>query len=217
MAEVQSGSENFLKAIEKYAEEQRNKIRFESESFKKQELEKAEAEGIREAYTLIQREMAAIRTEISSQLSRDEMASRKKIFEKRNKMTENVFEKVTQRLVEFTKTADYEKLMLESVKKIAQALKADDVIFFIKESDLKFADKIKVAYTAERLKDKKLADKIKSAFSPSCEVKSSKEIKIGGITGRSASLGLIADETLDTKLDGQREWFYQNSGLRVTE
>ena len=211
MAEVQSGSENFLKAIEKYAEEQRNKIRFESESFKKQELEKAETEGIREAYTLIQREMAAIRTEISSQLSRDEMASRKKIFEKRNKMTENVFEKVTQRLVEFTKTADYEKLMLESVKKIAQALKADDVIFFIKESDLKFADKIKVAYTAERLKDKKLADKIKSAFSPSCEVKSSKEIKIGGITGRSASLGLIADETLDTKLDGQREWFYQNS------
>lgn len=217
MAEVQSGSENFLKAIEKYAEEQRNKIRFESESFKKQELEKAETEGIREAYTLIQREMAAIRTEISSQLSRDEMASRKKIFEKRNKMTENVFEKVTQRLVEFTKTADYEKIMLESVKKIAQALKADDVIFFIKESDLKFADKIKVAYTAERLKDKKLADKIKSAFSPSCEVKSSKEIKIGGITGRSASLGLIADETLDTKLDGQREWFYQNSGLRVTE
>lgn len=217
MAEVQSGSENFLKAIEKYAEEQRNKIRFESESFKKQELEKAETEGIREAYTLIQREMAAIRTEISSQLSRDEMASRKKIFEKRNKMTENVFEKVTQRLVEFTKTADYEKLMLESVKKIAQALKADDVIFLIKESDLKFADKIKVAYTAERLKDKKLADKIKSAFSPSCEVKSSKEIKIGGITGRSASLGLIADETLDTKLDGQREWFYQNSGLRVTE
>lgn len=217
MAEVQSGSENFLKAIEKYAEEQRNKIRFESESFKKQELEKAETEGIREAYTLIQREMAAIRTEISSQLSRDEMASRKKIFEKRNKMTENVFEKVTQRLVEFTKTADYEKLMLESVKKIAQALKADDVIFFIKESDLKFADKIKVAYTAEKLKDKKLADKIKSAFSPSCEVKSSKEIKIGGITGRSASLGLIADETLDTKLDGQREWFYQNSGLRVTE
>lgn len=217
MAEVQSGSENFLKAIEKYAEEQRNKIRFESESFKKQELEKAEAEGIREAYTLIQREMAAIRTEISSQLSRDEMASRKKIFEKRNKMTENVFEKVTQRLVEFTKTADYEKLMLESVKKIAQALKADDVIFFIKERDLKFADKIKAAYTAEKLKDKKLADKIKSAFSPSCEVKSSKEIKIGGITGRSASLGLIADETLDTKLDGQREWFYQNSGLRVTE
>lgn len=217
MAEVQSGSENFLKAIEKYAEEQRNKIRFESESFKKQELEKAETEGIREAYTLIQREMAAIRTEISSQLSRDEMASRKKIFEKRNKMTENVFEKVTQKLVEFTKTADYEKLMLESVKKIAQALKADDVIFLIKESDLKFADKIKVAYTAERLKDKKLADKIKSAFSPSCEVKPSKEIKIGGITGRSASLGLIADETLDTKLDGQREWFYQNSGLRVTE
>lgn len=216
MAEVQSNSDNFLKAIEKYAEEQRNKIRFESESFKKQELEKAESEGLREAYTLIQREMAAIRTEISSQLSRDEMASRQKLFEKRNQMTDTVFEKVAEKLTEFTKTADYEKLLLESVKKIAQALKAEDVIFFVKESDLRFAEKIKFAYTSEILKDKKFSDKIKSAFSPSCEVKTSKEIKIGGITGRSASLGLIADETLDTKLDGQREWFYQNSGLRVT-
>lgn len=217
MAEVQSGSENFLKAIEKYAEEQRNQIRFESETFKKKELEKAESEGLREAYSLIQREMSAIRTEISSQLSRDEIASRKKIFEKRNQMADSVFEKVTQRLVDFVKTKDYEKLLLESVRKITQALNADDVVFFVKESDLKLADKIKAAYTSEKLKDKNLTDKIKSAFSPSCEVKASKEIKIGGITGRSASLGLIADETLDTKLNGQREWFYQNSGLRVTE
>lgn len=217
MAEVQGGSDNFLKAIEKYAEEQRNQIRFESESFKKQELEKAESEGLREAYTLIQREMAAVRTEISSKLSRDEMASRKKIFEKRNGMTEKVFQRVKEKLIEFTKTGAYEKLLIESVKKIAQGLKADDVILFVKESDMKLADKLKAAYSAERLKDKKLGDKIKSAFSPSCEVRISHEIKIGGITGRSAKLGLIADETLDTKLEGQREWFYQNSGLRVTE
>lgn len=217
MAEAQNNSENFLKAIEKYAEEQRNKIRFESESFKQKELEKAESDGIREAYTLIQREMAAVRTEISSRLSRDEMASRKLLFEKRNKMTDSVFEKAAHKLTAFTKTADYEKLMLESVKKITHALKADDVVFFVREADLGLAEKIKSAYASERLKDKKLTDKIKSAFSSSCEVKASKEIKIGGITGRSASLGLIADETLDTKLDGQREWFYQNSGLRVTE
>lgn len=216
MAEMQSNSDNFLKAIEKYAEEQRNKIRFESESFKKQELEKAESEGLREAYTLIQREMAAIRTEISSQLSRDEMTSKQKLFEKRNQMADSIFEKVAEKLTEFTNTVDYEELLLESVKKIAQALRADDIIFFVKESDLKFAEKIKSAYNSEILKDKKLSDKIKSAFSPSCEIKSSKEIKIGGIAGKSASLGLIADETLDTKLDGQREWFYQNSGLRVT-
>ena len=60
MAEAQNNSENFLKAIEKYAEEQRNKIRFESESFKLKELENAESDGIREAYSLIQREMAAV-------------------------------------------------------------------------------------------------------------------------------------------------------------
>lgn len=217
MPETQSNTDNFLKAIEKYAEEQRNQIRFESETYKKQELEKAESEGLREAYALIQREMSAIRTEISSKLSRDEMESRMHLFEKRNEMSEKIFEKVTQKLLAFTKTTEYEKMLLDSVKKIAQALKADDVVFYVKSDDLKLAEKIKAAYASERGKEKKLTDKIRAAFSSACDVKASKEIKIGGITGRSASLGLIADDTLDTKLDGQREWFYKNSGLKVTE
>lgn len=216
MAETQSNTDNFLKAIEKYAEEQRTKIRFESETYKKEELEKAETEGLREAYTLIQREMSAVRTEISSKLSRDEMESRTHLFEKRNEMTEKVFDKAAQKLIAFTKTAEYEKLILDSVKKIAQTLKADDIVFYVKSEDLKLAEKIKTTFASERGKEKKLTDKIRAAFSPACEVKASKEIKIGGITGRSANLGLIADDTLDTKLDGQREWFYKNSGLKVT-
>lgn len=199
MPEIQGNTDNFLKAIEKYAEEQRTKIRFESETYKKEELEKAEAEGLREAYALIQREMSAIRDKISSKLSRDELESKTHLFEKRNKMSEEVFKKAAQKLIAFTKTSEYEAMMLNSVREIAKVLKADDIVFFVKNDDLRFAEKIK------------------SAFSASCEIKTSKEIKIGGIMGRSASLGLIADETLDTKLDGQREWFYENSGLKVTQ
>lgn len=217
MSETQSNADNFLKAIEKYAEEQRNQLRLEFEAYKKKELESAESEGLREAYTLIQREMSTIKRDISGRLSRDEMESKKKLFEKRNEMADKVFQKAAQKLLTFTKTSEYEKFLLDSVKKIALALESDDVVLYVKSEDLRFSEKLRAAYTAERTKEKKLADKIKAAFSPSCEIKASKEIKIGGITGRSASLGLIADDTLDTKLDGQREWFYKNSGLKVTE
>ena len=35
--------------------------------------------------------------------------------------------------------------------------------------------------------------------------------------GVSKKLGILIDETLDSKLEAQREWFCDNSGLKVTE
>lgn len=199
MPDTESSTNNFLMAIEKYANEQRNQIKLESENFKKAELAKAEEEGLKEAYNLIQREMANIRAQISSELSREEMASKVKLFEKRNKIADEVFAKVSDKLIAFTKTDDYVKMLEESVKKIAEYINADDTVFYVKKDDIKYTDNIK------------------SAFGGSCTVIESKSIKLGGVTGRSSKLGLIADETLDTKLEGQREWFYKNSDLKVTE
>ena len=82
---------NFLAAINKYAEEQRNKIQSEVENFKQQELEKAEEEILIESYQMIQREMNAMRTEISQDISRKEMKGRKALFEKRQEITAKVF------------------------------------------------------------------------------------------------------------------------------
>ena len=52
---------NFLKAINKYAAEQRKEIKTRAEEFRKYELQKAEAEVLRDAYYLIQNEMAQMK------------------------------------------------------------------------------------------------------------------------------------------------------------
>ena len=75
MPDTVSKTDNFLKAIEKYAEEQRSKIQSEAEDFKEKELNKAEEEGLREAYVLIQKKMTDIKTQIASELSKAETAS----------------------------------------------------------------------------------------------------------------------------------------------
>ena len=62
----------------------------------------------------------------------------------------------------------------------------------------------------------KYKDKISKAFGRKCGIESTDEISIGGIIGVSKKLGLLANETLDSKLEMQREWFFENSGLRVT-
>ena len=78
-------------------------------------------------------------------------------------------------------------------------LNAGDVVLYVRESDLKY--------------QKKLRD----YFGQNCQIQPSETIRIGGIKGHSPAMGLVADETLDTRLDQQREWFYEHSGLTVTE
>jgi len=199
MPDIISKTDNFLKAIEKYAAEQRSKLESEAEEFKEKEINKAEEDGLKEAYVLLQRKMSAINTSIARELSKAENESRKSTFVKRQEIEDKVFDRAKEKLIEFAKTDKYTEKLLESVKKISRKLTADDVVLYVNQRDMK------------------LKNKIISAFGKKCDVQSSDEIKIGGITGISREMGLLADETLDTRLSQQREWFCENSGLKVTE
>jgi len=198
MSDTVSKTDNFLKAIEKYAEQQRSQIESEAEDFKEKELDKAEEEGLREAYDLIQKKMANINISIAGELSRAENASKKKIFMRRQEIEQEVFEQAEKKLVEYTQSAKYLERLQKSAKDISDVLTADDVVLYVKAQDMKYADKIR------------------SAFKGKCKVEASDEIRIGGLTGISKSMGLLADETLDSRLEQQRDWFCENSGLRVS-
>ena len=198
MPDIVSKTDNFLKAIEKYAAEQRSKIESEAEEFKSKELNKAEEDGLKEAYVLLQKKMLSINTSIARELSKAENASRKSTFAKRQEIEDKVFERAKGKLLEYAGTDKYIQKLLESAKTVSEKLTADDVILYVCERDLK------------------LKDKIISAFGRKCDVQASNEIQIGGIMGISRTVGLLADETLDTKLQNQREWFCENSGLTIT-
>ncbi len=199
MPDTVSKTDNFLKAIEKYAEEQRSKIQSEAEDFKERELNKAEEEGLREAYVLIQKKMTDIKTQIAADLSRAETASRRETFVRRQEIENEVFAKAAKKLEEYTKTDRYLKALEKSAKQISNELNADDVVLKVRKDDLVHKNKIFLA------------------FGKKCEIVASNDIMIGGIIGVSKKLGLLADETLDSKLSAQHEWFCENSGLKVTE
>ena len=196
--DIVSKTDNFLKAIEKYAAEQRSKIETEAEEFKTKEINKAEEDGLKEAYVLLQRKMSSINTGIARELSKAENASRKSTFEKRQEIEDKVFERAKEKLLAYTKTDKYLEKLLSSAKAVSSKLTANDVVLYVCERDMK------------------LKNKIISAFGRKCDIQVSDEIKIGGLTALSREMGLLVDETLDTKLENQREWFCENSGLTVT-
>lgn len=187
----------FLEAITKYAEQQRNEIHAEVEQFKEEELKKAEIEVLTDAYTLIQKEMAQMRKEVATEISHEEMEGKKKLFLQRQEITQEVFEKAKEKLSAYTQTELYPSLLEGYASSIAKVLTKPGTILLVKASDLAFADRIQKAYALP------------------CEVKADDSILIGGIRGSNEEMGLVADETLDSKLEAQYEWFFSNSGLSV--
>lgn len=188
---------NFLKAINKYAAEQRKEIKTRAEEFRKYELQKAEAEVLRDAYHLIQNEMAQMKKNIASEVSNLEFEKRKELFNKRHDIMEDVFKTVYGRLLEFVKTQDYIELLKRYAGSVSKILKKSGTILYICK------------------RDEGLVDEIREAYGKICKVEVSSKIKIGGILAVNKTMSLVVDETLDSKLEEQKKWFSENSKLDI--
>lgn len=188
---------NFLKAIEKYADEQKHKIESEVEAFKREELKKAEDEGLKDAYALIQKEIAACKTKILSDLAKREAQNKKVLFERREEIKTQVFEKAAEKLHSFTKTADYDNLLKNSAKAMAEAFGDNPCTLYVKEDD------------------KEKATALTPVFNGKTTIVVDSKILIGGLHSNCEALGIVMDDTLDTKLKDQNQWFLENSKLAV--
>lgn len=189
-------SSNFLNAIDKYAKKRRKKITEELEKIEERELKKAETEIVEDVNTMIQRELTSMKNKILIEVSHKELEERKKVSIRRRNMIKEMFSECRQKLIEYTNSEDYVNSLKQYAAQIAKTLNnLDDVKLFVKKEDLKYEEEIK------------------KAFARKCEIISADDIEIGGIRGFSEARGLIADETLDAKLNEQKDWAAENFGV----
>lgn len=190
-------TDNFLNAIQKYAEQQKLEMQKEIEAFKAEEMEKAENEGLQAAYDIIHKEMDIQKAEIARGLAKKEKESKDELFIERNRMMNEVFTLAKERLVAYSTTKEYEEKLLASAKEIAELFKDKNCTILINEKDLK------------------LSGQLQNCFSGETQVKTVADIQIGGIKVYCENMAMIADETLDSKLEAQKQWFIENSALKV--
>lgn len=190
-------TDNFLKAIKKYAEEQRHSIQIEVEHIKEEKLKKAREKGELDSKKYISDNLEAKKNEETSKVAKIMQEKQKELFLKRLEMTETIFKKAEDKLINYTKTDKYSQKLIDSAKAISEFFGNKNCTLSISEKDLNSADKIS------------------AVFSGNAEVIADKSIKIGGIKGYCSELNIIADETLDSKLAAQKEWFVENSCLSV--
>lgn len=187
----------FLSAIEKYAEQQREALISETELFEKQAMQKAEEEGLRDAYNLIHKEQDAMKSAISADMAKKESEGNLLIFKKRQQITNQVFAKATEKLQEYTKTRAYYEKLVAYAKECAEFFDNATVEICLSKQDMQYANDITKLFKGE------------------CTVKEVADIIIGGLRVYCPERQIAVDKTLDTKLEEQREWFYINSDLQV--
>lgn len=198
MSQSEKKLDKFSSAVLKDAQEQRAKILAEIEEYRKSELEKAEEEILHDAYVMIQNEIASIKNKHSRKISLAELDGRRQQLILRDKLTEKVFDEAAVQITEFTKSDKYKQYMLDLVKKSCAQIPEGKIIISVKNDDLGLGGDLAAASGRE------------------AEVKADAAIQLGGLLVSNPENGIVVDETLDFKLNSQRDWFTSVSGLSIS-
>jgi V/A-type H+-transporting ATPase subunit E len=195
--DVQEKLNKFSAAIFKDANARKEAILQEVEAYKKETLAQAEDEILNEAYHLIQSQITSIRNACTREVSIEELESRRILLKKREEIVARVFEDAKARLLDYSKTDAYRERFLSRLGTLNQTYDLSGCTLKIKSSDsISKAD-------------------IAAVAGESVAIEPSEDIQIGLFILVDPKNGVIIDETLDSKLLEQHDWFAQNSKLGV--
>ncbi|OJU11333.1 MAG: hypothetical protein BGN88_06745 [Clostridiales bacterium 43-6] len=186
----------FVAAITEDANQKRDQITRETEEHIKTELAKAEEAARSESELLILRKTEAIRAQVGRELSHKELESRKTLFNRREEIADEVFLTLKEKVLAFTKTGEYKDYLLRSATELSQKFDGQAVTVLIKQDDVLYQDDI-----------------IK-LFAPGSTVQADQNILLGGVKAKTEVIA--ADNTLDSKLKDQKEWFGENCGMKFS-
>ena len=195
MATIEERFEMIQKSVLDQAEAEAKKLRDEAEEFKSTAMKKAEA--LEELYGRIQDEIAEIHTSATRSVSQKESKERQDLLLRREEITRAVFEQVRKRLLEFTKTPAYVELMNGIAKELGARCPMEGTVVMLRREDYH------------------LAAKLGEHFGKDVRILADEAIRLGGIKVMNQSSGIFLDETLDSRLEDQKPWFYSHSGLTI--
>lgn len=119
------------------------------------------------------------------------------LYERRKEISEEIFSEIIKKLHSFVKSKKYIEFIESKIKTIEAQMSNQNLSFYIRPDD-------EACYKL-----------ISEYFQKSIKIVKDDKIKIGGFRVVSEKLLLEIDETLDTKLENNKTWFYTNSKLFI--
>ena len=125
------------------------------------------------------------------------MELKKELLKKRQDIFNDVFGHVKDRLQEYTKTPEYLTFLEGVLSDFVKNFPYDHSVIYVRKQDMK------------------LAEQLKKAYGRPCTVEEDKSMQLGGVKISNKEHGIVADESFETRLSDQHQWFYTNSKLTI--
>ncbi len=187
----------FDKAIKRESEKRIEELHKEIDYLYAKEMKKiTEDLSIKKEINLNQA-LRELQMDYQDKLNKISIGYDEKLIKERTFMTNIVFHAVLDRIYQFITSKEYEKSMKEKLEKIHDISKSKHVIFTISDRDTHLP--------------KLIEDHIPSSH----EIIKSPNIHLGGFEATIEKEGIVIDETIDSKLVDQKDWFYKNSKLFI--
>jgi len=119
------------------------------------------------------------------------------LYERRKEISEDIFNEIENKLLLFVKSDDYAKMIISKLKLVEERMTNQNLSFYVKPHD-------EVCKSI-----------IEKQFPKNIKITEDEKIKIGGFRAVNDKLMLEIDDTLDTKLENNKTWFYSNSKLFI--
>ena len=182
--------------IERLASLEEEKILAEAKELEAEAYQQIKAEAKKDADALLAKELVEISSNASVEASLSQEEKTKKLVETREAYVTKIFKEAKNRLNEFVNSEGYKMYLIKHMEKISSLYQMSDSILKLRQNDTKYADDLVKAYGID------------------LTVEVSDEIKIGGFIIENKATNVV-DESLDTALENQKEWFYKTSGLMI--
>ena len=191
---------HFTDAVMKNAARESDELRRQLAQARTKALEQAREEAQEAARTYYDRQAARIRAEAGREVSKYLMEGKRKIYLRRKEIGEEVFEKVRERIAQYTASPDYPKHLEEL---LAAAMK-----------QLPGATRVSLRLRKE---DLPLGPKLAASIAPVQAEYEEGSFSLGGLALRCPELGLRVDCSFDNQLEELSSHFAESFGLSVAD
>lgn len=187
----------FRKAVFAEADKQAAQILADIGKHRQEELDKTKDEALELHFRSMQKQLNQIKQDCKRDVSKADLAAKRELLTRREELCGQVFAHVRERLREFTSSAEYKSYLLDKIAAAFKSCPAKDSVLYLTASDLHFQ------------KD------LQSRLGFEISVQEMDNDKIGGFLLKNEPLGIAVDETLDSLLESQRDYFSSISHLKV--
>ena len=182
----------FLQAIQRDAEHRRSEIVKAIDAETAAELEKKRTEAEKKAARMEEYETQRATENANRLLSQSVLDAGAELARRRGQIADEVFSACEKEIEAFVSSPDYGPFLKQNAAGLLKLLRCDTARFFARPQDLELA---------------------RQNLPAGCTVEADGTIRLGGLRARAGSTE--ADDTLDMRMENQKDWFLRSCGMSI--